>query len=66
MNCDLLGLVESKHWKSDRVMNGFIQLNGRWLNAEEGRKVVRAAIKAGYKDLYSVPDEFAEEILKQK
>lgn len=66
MNCDLLGLVESKQWKNDRVMDGFIQLNGRWLTADEGRKVVRAAIKAGYTDLYSVPDEFAENILKNE
>ena len=63
MNCDLVGLLESNHFKSDKRMNGLIHLKGRALTAKEARIVVRAAVKAGYVDLYSVPDEFAENIL---
>lgn len=66
MNCDLIGLLESNHFRSNKKMNGIIHLNGRPLSANETRKIVRAAVRAGYKDLYSVPDEFAESILKGK
>ena len=64
MNCDLVGLASSTHWKKDRIMGNLIYLKDRKLSAEEARKVVRAALKKGYTDLYSVPDEFAEQILK--
>lgn len=64
MNLDLVGFLESKHFKNDKKINGLIELNGRKLNSNEVRIVVRAAVKAGYKDLYSVPDEFAEQVLK--
>lgn len=64
MNCDLIGLLESNHFKNNKKMNGIIHLNGRPLCANEARKIVRAAVRAGYTDLYSVPDEWAESILK--
>ena len=64
MNCDLVGLIESNHFKSDKKMHHLIELNGRKLNAEEVRMVVRASVKAGYTELYDVPDEFAESVLK--
>lgn len=66
MNLDLIGFLESKEFRSDKKIGHLIQLNGRYLTASEVRKVVRAAVKAGYKDLYSVPDEFAENVLKSK
>ena len=65
MNCDLVGLLESSHFKSNKRMNGLIHLKGLPLSANEARRVVRAAVKAGYTDLYNVPDEFAENILKE-
>lgn len=64
MNLDLVGFLESKHFKNDKKINGLIELNGRKLSSDEVRIIVRAAIQAGYTDLYSVPDEFAEQILK--
>ena len=64
MNLDLIGLIESNHFKSDKKMQHLIELNGRKLNAKEVRMVVRAAVKAGYTELYEVPDEFAESVLK--
>ena len=45
-------------------MGNLIYLKDRKLSAEEARKVVRAALRKGYTDLYSVPDEFAEQVLK--
>ena len=66
MNLDLIGFLESKEFRSDKKIGHLIQLNGRYLTAKEVRMVVRAAVKAGYKDLYSVPDEFAENVLKNK
>ena len=66
MNLDLVGFLESKEFRSDKKIGHLIQLNGRYLTAKEVRMVVRAAVKAGYKDLYSVPDEFAENVLKNK
>lgn len=63
MNCDLVGLASSAHWKKDRIMGNLIYLGDRKLSADEARKVVRAALKKGYTDLYSVPDEFAEAVL---
>lgn len=64
MNCDLVGLLESKWFKNDNKLNGLIMLNGRNLTAEEIRKVVRAAVKNGYTELYDVPDSFAESVLE--
>ena len=64
MNCDLVGLMESKWFKNDNKLNGLIMLNGRSLTAKEIRKVVRAAVKNGYTELYDVPDEFAESVLQ--
>lgn len=66
MKLDLIGFLESKEFRSNKKIGHLIQLNGRYLTAQEVRKVVRAAVKAGYKDLYSVPDEFAENVLKGK
>lgn len=66
MNIDLVGLMESSHYKSERRMNGLIELNGRMLKANEVREVVRASVRAGYKTLYEVPDEFAERVLNEK
>lgn len=64
MNIDLIGLIESNHFKSDKKMHHLIELNGRKLNANEVRMVVRAAVKAGYTELHEVPNEFAESVLK--
>ncbi|MBR1525176.1 MAG: hypothetical protein IJ640_00750 [Prevotella sp.] len=64
MNLDLIGFLESKEFRSDKKIGHLIQLNGRYLTAQEVRIVVRAAVSAGYTDLKSVPDEFAEEALK--
>lgn len=64
MNLDLIGLLSSSHFRSDKKMHHIIELNGRKLTADEARAVVKAAVKAGYVDLYSVPDEFAESVLK--
>jgi len=64
MNLDLIGFLESKHFKNDKKINGLIELNGRKLSSDKVRIVVRAAVQAGYTDFYSVPDKFAEQILK--
>ncbi len=66
MNIDLQGFVESAHFRSDKKISHLIQLNGRYLTAAEVRIVVRKAISAGYTDLDSVPDEFAENVLKDR
>ena len=65
MNINLVSFLESKEFRSDKKLEKLIALNGRYLKPYEVRIVVRAAIKAGYTDLNSVPDEFAEKTLAQ-
>ena len=64
MNINLVRFIESKEFRSDKKLSNLIMLNGRYLTPYQVRVVVRAAVSAGYTDLKSVPDEFAEETLK--
>lgn len=64
MDMCLKGFRESKWYKKN--LNGWVELKGKKLSDTEVRIVVNSGINAGYENLYEIPDELAEQWIKEQ
>lgn len=64
MNMCLKGFRKSKWYKRD--LSGWIELKGEKLSDTNVRLVINKGIENGYEELYDIPDELAEQWIKEK
>lgn len=67
MDCDLFGLSQSKEWQRGKDLSGYLAFDdGTELSNRQVRKVVRIAIKNGYRKASQLSDEIVREWLNFK